>query len=353
LVSDEMTATGLISVIVAVYNTEKYLEECVESLLSQTYPNIEIILVDDGSPDRCGNMCDDFAEKDSRISVIHKENGGLISARNAGLDIAAGEYFCFVDSDDYVDINMYALMHERIRETGADVCICGFRAIDDERNSTEKRISITDNLNAMQVWELYLTNPQMFMNIVASPWNKLVRRSLLRDNNSLRVELRLPAWPRKTEDGQAITDSTAAFNVDCIAAAKNGITILEATPYVYRIIDDSSRLSKLTGTKNMELHLNHYSNVVGAALPHKKAEIEAVSHYMLCSYILQQKLIAITKKIPNNIELSFNAVKAILKCSPSIRQKCDALLVFFLPNFICRAVYEIVRKCKYPKVECL
>lgn len=93
----------LISVIVPVYNVEKYLCKCVDSILAQTYTNLEIILVDDGSPDNCPAICDEYAEKDSRIKVIHKENGGLSSARNAGTEIALGEYITYIDSDDYVD----------------------------------------------------------------------------------------------------------------------------------------------------------------------------------------------------------------------------------------------------------
>lgn len=90
------------SVIVPVYKVEAYLEECIESILAQTFSDYELILVDDGSPDRCGEICDTFAQRDSRIHVIHKENGGLSDARNAGLDIAAGDYICFVDSDDCI-----------------------------------------------------------------------------------------------------------------------------------------------------------------------------------------------------------------------------------------------------------
>ena len=97
----------LISVIVPVYKVEQYLDECVQSIRKQTYTNLEIILVDDGSPDRCPEMCDEYARQDSRIKVIHKPNGGLSSARNAGLDIATGEYVGFVDSDDIVKPNMY------------------------------------------------------------------------------------------------------------------------------------------------------------------------------------------------------------------------------------------------------
>ncbi len=97
----------LISVIVPVYNVEAYLSRCVDSILAQTYKNLEIILVDDGSTDNCGKICDEYAERDPHIRVIHKTNGGLSSARNAGIDVAAGEYLGFVDSDDWISAEMY------------------------------------------------------------------------------------------------------------------------------------------------------------------------------------------------------------------------------------------------------
>lgn len=97
----------LISIIVPVYNVESYLEQCIDSILAQSYKNLEIILVDDGSTDRSGDICDRYAEKDSRIHVVHKANGGLSSARNAGLKICHGDYLGFVDSDDYIDPDMY------------------------------------------------------------------------------------------------------------------------------------------------------------------------------------------------------------------------------------------------------
>lgn len=101
----------LISVIVPVYKVEQFLPRCVNSLLAQTYDNLEIILVDDGSPDRCGQICDEYANADNRVIVIHKPNGGLSSARNAGLDIARGDYIAFVDSDDWVDTDCYEKLY--------------------------------------------------------------------------------------------------------------------------------------------------------------------------------------------------------------------------------------------------
>lgn len=116
-----------ISVIVPCYGVDKYLDRCMDSLLNQTLQDIEIILVDDGSPDRVPQMCDQYATKDSRIKVIHKENGGLGYARNSGLDLATGEYVAFVDSDDYVDTNMYHLLYDKAINNDADAVFCGFK----------------------------------------------------------------------------------------------------------------------------------------------------------------------------------------------------------------------------------
>ncbi|MBQ2900586.1 MAG: glycosyltransferase family 2 protein [Agathobacter sp.] len=127
----------LISIIVPIYKVEAYLERCVNSLLSQSYKNIEIILVDDGSPDNCPLLCDELKQKDSRIRVLHKENGGLSSARNAGLRIANGEYIAFVDSDDYIAVDMLEKMHEAIVKDGTDLCICDFCSVDEAGKSLE------------------------------------------------------------------------------------------------------------------------------------------------------------------------------------------------------------------------
>lgn len=116
----------LISVIVPVYRVEKYLEQCVCSICNQTYTNLEIILVDDGSPDRCPQMCDDFAETDKRIRVIHKLNGGLSDARNTGTEWAAGEYILYVDSDDFVHTDMIRRMYCAMTESSSQAAVCSF-----------------------------------------------------------------------------------------------------------------------------------------------------------------------------------------------------------------------------------
>lgn len=120
----------MISVIVPVYKVEKYLRRSIESVLNQTYTDLEIVLVDDGSPDQCGMICDEYAQKDSRIRVIHKENGGLSSARNAGIKIAKGEYITFLDSDDYIENDAYETLINVAANTDADVIEGGIKYID-------------------------------------------------------------------------------------------------------------------------------------------------------------------------------------------------------------------------------
>ncbi len=127
----------LISVIVPVYNIEKYLERCVQSICAQTYKNIEIILVDDGSTDRSGEICDRLADEDKRIRVFHKENGGSSSARNLGLRQAKGAYIGFIDSDDYIEPDMYELLLEAIKKHGLDMAQVSRDEIDEDGNRME------------------------------------------------------------------------------------------------------------------------------------------------------------------------------------------------------------------------
>lgn len=134
----------LISVIVPVYKVEKYLPKCIESIINQTYKNLEIILVDDGSPDKCGEICEEYARKDTRIKVIHKENGGLSSARNIGIDKASGKYIAFVDSDDRIHERMYKVLYDNMKNTNADISICNLY-YEFEINANEIRKINEDN----------------------------------------------------------------------------------------------------------------------------------------------------------------------------------------------------------------
>lgn len=124
---EHVCTDGLISIIVPVYKTEVYLRECINSILAQTYTDIEVLLIEDGSPDRCGEICDEFAQKDNRVRTFHITNRGLSAARNFGLKEASGKYIGFVDSDDWIEPEMYSALYRGLIESGADISVCGFR----------------------------------------------------------------------------------------------------------------------------------------------------------------------------------------------------------------------------------
>lgn len=147
----------LISIIVPIYNVSKYLDRCMDTILNQTYKNLEIIMVDDESPDDCGKKCDEYAKKDDRIVVIHKKNAGLGMARNSGLEIAKGQYVGFIDSDDYVSKDMFEKLYETLKENNADTCFGRYYDVDSNGNAREaKEYYKRDLYQGNQVKELIL-----------------------------------------------------------------------------------------------------------------------------------------------------------------------------------------------------
>lgn len=171
----------LISVIVPIYNVEPYLERCIESIRNQTYNNLEIILVDDGSKDGCGIICDHYEKLDSRIKVIHKVNGGLSDARNAGIEIATGDYFAFIDSDDFIHHTMYEKLMGKMLETNADIAICNLKYT---YEGTESEIDVNEStqqsdtivFDRMQAQLIYFDKQYNVISTVA--WNKLYKKSV-------------------------------------------------------------------------------------------------------------------------------------------------------------------------------
>ena len=175
----------LLSIVVPVYKVERFLEKCVQSILSQTVADFELILVDDGSPDSCPEMCDRFAHHDSRIRVIHQQNKGLSGARNAGIDIATGTYIGFVDSDDYIAPDMYEKLLDAIRREEAQIAICNFQLVDEQGGHLDTTIDRLDpgTYTGMEILHK-VAEPNATPYQVA--WNKLYRRDIFR---TLRYDL--------------------------------------------------------------------------------------------------------------------------------------------------------------------
>lgn len=170
----------LVSVIVPIYNVEKYLQKCIDSLLNQTYKNIEIILVNDGTLDDSLKICEDNQKKDSRIKIISQENGGLSKARNTGLENATGEYICFIDSDDFVSEFYVEKLLKNAIETNSDICACGFKYVDEDNNIWMKKHKKNKIFNKIEALRDIFTSIQETEIMV---WNKLYKKSLFDENN--------------------------------------------------------------------------------------------------------------------------------------------------------------------------
>ncbi len=164
-----------ISVVVPVYNVEKYLNKCIDSIVNQTYSNLEILLVDDGATDKSGKICDEYSEEDVRIRVIHKKNGGLSDARNTGMQQATGEYIIFIDSDDYIDKDMILILYNNLVESKADMAVCGIWNVYQEQKwaqCEQREKFVCDNVEAFRLLMIGKKIP-------GSICNKLLRREVV------------------------------------------------------------------------------------------------------------------------------------------------------------------------------
>lgn len=232
------------SVIVPVYKAESLIRRCVDSLLSQTFKDFEVLLVDDGSPDKSGIICDEYAQKDPRVRVFHKKNGGVSSARQYGLDHALGEYVIHADPDDWVDAEMLAELYAKAKAEDADMVMCDFNVV--RRKKVRYKVQCPPELTAECVLAQMLSQK-----IHGASWNKLVRRSLFRQFNVAYPE-EIICW----ED----------LYVNCELLRHN--IRLAYIPKAYYHYDRQSNKSSITHKRNMPrlrsqfLFCNHFSQVL-------------------------------------------------------------------------------------------
>lgn len=214
-----------ISVIVPIYKVEKYIRECVESIIGQSYENLEIILVDDGSPDNCPAICDEYAKSDNRVKVVHKNNGGLMSARQAGLEVAVGDYVTFVDGDDSIEPDMYARFADAIGKYSPDMALCEFYySFSDRKEPSKQHLEKEFYTKAEMEAEIY---PAMLFSgeyyefgVMPCCWSKLFKRELL-ERHLYSVDQRI----KMGED--------AAFTYPCLLEAES-LAYISAPLYNYR-----------------------------------------------------------------------------------------------------------------------
>ena len=244
-----------ISVIVPVYNVAQYLSQCLDSILSQDYKDLEVILIDDGSTDASGQICDQYAEKDPRVRVIHQKNGGAAAAKNAGLRLASGDYLTFADSDDYLEPGAYGFLMKTLLETNADAVQGSFREV--YRNHVEEQRIQAETL---EEYDYLLRFPKDFS--CALLWNKLYRRELfegvffeeghkiddeyftyqgfLRPRKVIRVDRVIYNYRKRASSVMSSPESAERLVLDCLdSAAKRRQKILDTLPQLREPFDEN------------------------------------------------------------------------------------------------------------------
>ena len=292
----------VLSVIVPIYKVEKYLEQCIESILQQSYKNFELILVDDGSPDNCPTICEQYAKKDNRIRVVHKQNGGLVSARKAGLQIAKGTYVAYVDGDDWIDSDMYERCILIMEKENADVMVCGYCAeIEDGTSTCMHSFLRTGVYRGEKLEELYrkaLYSGKFYEpGIVAAVWNKVYRKDILLEN-----QFNVSDNIRMGEDA-ACTYPTL-LDANCIVIEN------EICPYHYRIL--LSSMSRSYDPLYFQRIFEHYGNLKQTFLQKNQDMCKQLSYYMAFLLLLgmHQELNWLRK---NGIRNTIKKLKGILK----------------------------------------
>ncbi len=315
----------LISVIVPVYNVEKYLDRCVESIVNQTYKNLEIILVDDGSPDNCPKMCDEWAKKDNRIKVVHKQNGGAASTRNAGLDVFTGEYVFFVDSDDTIVDNAIEYLLSIIYDNSCDMAVGRYVKVTD---NVEESVAFTDNVNIyseteywQKYYEYYYSGKDEYAITMIIPCCKLINRKVF---NDLRFD-----------EGKFYEDE---FIIHSLVSKCSRIAFVDSKLYMYyqyqtSIMHRKGVKNSLDAVEALERRLDYFIEKNMPCID------EAVLHYLSAlKNLMNAKYKPFTSKnIITQYRLGYK--KYINYCNLSKKQRLVCTFMYYFPN-----TYYLVRK---------
>lgn len=323
----------LITIVVPVYNVERYLYKCVNSIINQTYKNMEIILVDDGSTDKSSLICDELAKQDSRIVVLHKQNGGLSSARNAGIEFAKGKYIGFIDSDDYIDERMFELLHNALIDNNADLSVCNYSWVNEDGvafNSTNLSSCVYD---AKEVLEKYLLD-DMASWVIAC--NKLY-------NIHLFCDIKYPV-------GKINEDS---FVIHKILDKCTTIATTEESLYMYLQRSDSIMNSsfKLSSLDVVESHYDRTEYYLNSSLNNRyevatKSLLKSLSSFHSCYYGVDKK--HITKECrKKNKELQRKYRQLYKECKKcKTINKSDRILLFlcWISIFKTYTVFDLLKR---------
>ncbi len=317
----------LITIVIPIYNVEKYLEKCLQSVINQTYNNIEIILVDDGSPDNCGSICDDYAKKDSRIKVIHKENGGLSDARNAGIKVATGKYITFLDSDDYVTSDYIEYLYKLIKKYNVKLSICKLQIV-------WKDIKVQDESSLEDVC----------LDVKGAYKNLLFQQGI---DISANAKLYLTELWKNYEfpKGKVYEDTAVIYKL--IEEAQN---VAFGNKECYYYIAREGSISKKQGfNKNEEDYIEH-TNQMLSYIREKYPELEdAVSRYDVYANFRILKILIFTK--PRNKQMEKEVVskikekqEVVFKCKDTPKRDKIAIILLNMGLPFFRVFWLLYRK---------
>lgn len=321
----------LISIIVPIYKVEKYLKQCLDSIVGQTYRNLEIILIDDGSPDCCPEICDQYGMMDNRIKVIHKSNGGQSSARNIGLDIAIGEYVMFVDSDDYLDTNMVSILADTLIEEDLDIVMCSRYDVGESILIRPLLLDHNVLINNADVMKLILTDT-----IGSQPWGKIYRLSLFES-------VRFP-------EGRVYEDIATTY----LAFSKcNRFHYVDKPLYYYRL--------NLVGTsfterpnKIIDTFQSFYERLIYAEkhFPNVREECLALAFGTAIgslNYHIRFGFPEELEKLPKVKKFLYQYYESILKCPQISLLRKLLLRVFLMDESLYNVILRVCIKLKYIK----
>lgn len=305
-----------VSIIVAIYESEKFLDKLIISIINQTYTNVEIILVDDGSPDKCGEICDKYALKDSRIRVIHKENGGTCEARNAGLKAATGDYIVIVDGDDWLSLDFVEYMMMLITKTGSEM------ALSDKIFTTRDQVQ-TEN-DYVETWSAEdAATAIIYPYMEIGPWNKIYSSRLLRDNN---ITFSVP-W-----SGEGLYFASTA------AQHANHVGVGHRKVYNYRLNNTNSGLTNY----NVQMGINAMHNIryIKENLYIRTPKVEnAIRYHIWSNYgFLLSLIVATDSKDKYSAEYNMcikglrkGLLEVLVKSNVSLRKKIGMIHMSLFP----------------------
>ena len=311
--SNEVYMNELITVIIPVYKTERYLSRCVDSVRNQTYQNLDIVLVDDGSPDNSGVLCDQFALEDNRIRVIHKKNGGLSDARNAGIDVAKGKYLCFCDSDDWIESEIIECAVKEIRESEVDLLIWSysFDRVDEHETLISAGLCMANGVISYNQTDLFRQNSTQ--GLLGFAWNKLYKTDAIQ-----KAGVRFKKGVSLVED--------VLFNSDIICKA------------------DSIRLIDTIGTHYMQrgrmtLGNAYYENYSALIYKATKAKKRMMRHFGCLSS-------DITSSISDYIMKAFKTGTVSIACNSQLTEteKITRMRLFLKDSDTCKLLKQVRAK---------